>query len=567
MTVGIHGGHPMTTLVQPRFKGKTPAQGQKLRGGYYTPPPLAEYLARWAIRGPRERVLEPSCGDGIFVVAALEALSSLASDPSCAEIVAVELLESEITKARNSVAERKPSTVQIEWHCSDFFATYSLLAAERPFDVILGNPPFIRFQYFNEEHRSVAFSLLRGVGYSPTKLANAWAAFIQLSIELLRPGGRLAMIVPAELLQVKYAAELRSALADKFDDVYLVGFRSLVFPEIQQEVVLLLAEGRSDGRATTGNIHTVEFRDGKELLRNTNLESAVRHLPAKVAAPGMKWTALFLSESSHRALVEASRAPGLIPLGDLTETAVGVVTGRNSFFVVSPKAVDEFAMADFVTPIVARTGNLQSLRFDRDDFANACSKGRSFVLDLTGKPEASFTSGLREYLGHGELEEVHLGYKCRIRKRWYDVPSIYRPDAFLFRQIHKHPLLVANHTSATSTDTIHRVRIKPGVDADRLAARFVNSLTFAWAEVCGRSYGGGVLELEPREADELPIPQSDDGPVSAQLDELLRLGWFEQALELNDAARLRGATGLTSQQVQDIRDAWVFLRDRRTERR
>lgn len=49
---------------------------QKLRGGYYTPKPTADFLARWAIRTSTAEVLEPSCGDGVFLEAAAEALSS-----------------------------------------------------------------------------------------------------------------------------------------------------------------------------------------------------------------------------------------------------------------------------------------------------------------------------------------------------------------------------------------------------------------------------------------------------------------------------------------------------------
>jgi hypothetical protein len=56
-----------------------------------------------------------------------------------------------------------------------------------------------------------------------------------------------------------------------------------------------------------------------------------------------------------------------------------------------------------------------------------------------------------------------------------------------------------------------------------LAGIFFNSLTLAWAEVCGRSYGGGVLELEPREAEELPIPYSADIKIDrVKVESLLR---------------------------------------------
>ena len=49
------------------------------------------------------------------------------------------------------------------------------------------------------------------------------------------------MVVPAELLQVTYAGELREYLARKYSHLTLVTFRRLVFAGVQQEIVLLLA--------------------------------------------------------------------------------------------------------------------------------------------------------------------------------------------------------------------------------------------------------------------------------------------------------------------------------------
>ena len=45
----------------------------KLRGGYYTPMDLAHWLCAWAIRSVDDRILEPSCGDGVFLEAAARA--------------------------------------------------------------------------------------------------------------------------------------------------------------------------------------------------------------------------------------------------------------------------------------------------------------------------------------------------------------------------------------------------------------------------------------------------------------------------------------------------------------
>lgn len=103
-------------------------------------------------------------------------------------------------------------------------------------------------------------------------------------------------------------------------------------------------------------------------------------------------------------------------------------------------------------------------------------------------------AALSRYVSEGEAAGVHLGYKCRIRKKWWAAPSVWVPDAFLLRQIYDHPRIVANDARATSTDTIHRVRIIGNTDARALAAASINSATFAFAE-----WGIGLPPVTSRE--------------------------------------------------------------------
>lgn len=549
---------------------KVPASAQKLRGGYYTPTPLADYLAAWAIRDGNERILEPSCGDGNFIEASLKRLTDIAGKTGSVATVlcAVEIASKEISKAKQRTNRYGHLAQRISWKRGDFFRIFGSLATEEKFDVVIGNPPFIRFQYFHDNSREVAFCHLRAAGYRPTKLANAWAAFVQLSIELLKPGGRLAFVLPAELLQVHYARELREKLTRVFEHIILIGFHQIVFPEIQQEVVLLLAEGKREQAGAPSNIHTLQYKDGHALLQLSNLDQAVSHLPTKHSRNGVKWTALFLGDRIFKALDEAERSSTTNRLGDLVDVDVGIVTGRNSFFVIQADQTQELKVNGYVVPIVGRTSALKSIRFTKRDFQKYSEKYASQLLDLKQIPEDKFSKELQSYIESGEKIEVNLGYKCRIRSRWYDVPSVYIPDAFLFRQIHMAPLLVANRAAVTSTDTIHRVRVRAGIDVNLLCASSINSLTFAWAEVCGRSYGGGVLELEPGEAEELPLPYEYAAPLDIEkIDSLLRAGKLGTALDYTDKILLQQGLGFDKSTIRSIRAAWVELRDRRQNRR
>ena len=193
------------------FPSKIAPSSAKLRGGYYTPAPIARFLANW-VGDAGGRILEPSCGDG----AILEPLVEVAS-----QVTGIELDELEAAKA----LDRCPAAA-IE--NADFFEWLDepQLGA---WDGLAGNPPFIRFQHWTAPTRDLAFDLMRVVGMRPTKLTNAWVPFVVASTLALRDGGRLGLVVPAEVMQVNYASELRAFLVDELSELTVVTFKRLVF--------------------------------------------------------------------------------------------------------------------------------------------------------------------------------------------------------------------------------------------------------------------------------------------------------------------------------------------------
>jgi adenine-specific DNA methylase len=404
--------------------------------------------------------------------------------------------------------------------------------------------------------------MMKSAGLRPNRLTNAWVPFTVASALALRPGGRIGLVVPAELLQVTYAAELRGFLVDIFEELTAVAFRTLLFDGVLQEVVLLMGT-RGDGPAA---ISVVEVDDAASLPCPASKATRVPHAPA-LLHDREKWTRYLLPPAEIEALRLASNASGLRRLGDFAEVDVGVVTGRNSFFVLQPGQADQLGLRDQCVALVSKSAHVRGTALTETDFRRLeAEDARCLLLAVSETAALDDNPALRSYVAVGEAGEVNLGYKCSIRRKWWVVPSVWTPDAFLLRQIYDHPRIIANLAGATSTDTIHRVRTL-GADPRALAAASINSATFAFAEVLGRSYGGGVLELEPREAEELPFPEP--GVMSeaeiTRVEELVGAGELLAALELVDQALLIDR-GMPVELVVRLRGLWHRLRDRRLAR-
>lgn len=111
---------------------------EKLRGGFYTPEPIAAFILKWAFNENKKLdILEPSCGDGVF----LKEIKKGNYEYNC--LTAIEFDEVEAEKSK-SVGLYKSTIVNEDFH-------KYCINTERKFDLIVGNPPYIRYQYFNRE--------------------------------------------------------------------------------------------------------------------------------------------------------------------------------------------------------------------------------------------------------------------------------------------------------------------------------------------------------------------------------------------------------------------------------
>jgi len=549
--------------------GRTAGNGDKLRGGYYTPPAVARRLARWAIRSGNDRILEPSCGDGVFLAAAADELvcHGICAKKRERQLVGIELIPAEADKASTRMA-CSPVAQNVRVIAGDFFAW---LKSQEPggFDVVLGNPPFIRYQQFLEPSRTLAMEFMQARDLRPNRLTNIWVPFVVAVTALLRPGGRIAMVLPAELLQVSYAAQLRQYLVDNFGRITIYACNEMFFPDAEQEVVLLLAENRLPAQSSANrcDISLVEAASIDELLTgnpNTERSEADRKY---IQHDTEKWLKYLLGRREIDLMRSLRRHEAIGVLADHASVDIGVVTGKNEFFVLTREQVREYGLEDFVIPLVGRSVQLPGAVLRKQEHESLARQGkRVHLLHLNGRPAERFTTGVRDFVAWGERSGFHAGYKCRIRDPWYYVPSVWEPDCFFFRQIYDFPRVVVNKAGATSTDTIHRMRCKG--NGTRIASSLYTHLTAASAEIEGRSYGGGVLELEPTEAERLLVPKRLNGAMAIdEADKLIRQGRLPEVLEHNDRVILQEALGLSERECAMLKRIWSKMRNRRRARK
>ena len=174
--------------------------------------------------------------------------------------------------------------------------------------------------------------------------------------------------------------------------------------------------------------------------------------------------------------------------------------------------------------------------------------------------------GAQEYIRLGEQQGLQLRYKCRIRNPWYVVPSIWPADVAMLKRAHNTPRIISNDAKALTTDTAYRLTMLSSEKGNtaRFVWNFVNSLTALSAELEGRHYGGGVIEMVPSEIERLVLPYAVGGAEELNtLDRQYRDGMsVHDILEAQDQITLQ-AVGVSAGQVKVLNAAWQRLKRRR----
>ncbi|MHB8741166.1 MAG: N-6 DNA methylase [Coriobacteriia bacterium] len=546
-------------------EGVNPQAASKARGAFFTPPEMAEFIAHWALRAPEDRVLEPSCGEAAFLVPAIDQLSALGqSDLGIShQVWGAELHAPSAKIACKMIRSSTGIDISDRVRVGDFFE--ARVERDLPWmDACIGNPPYIRYQSFAGDARRRGREAALAAGVRIDGLASSWAPFTVHAASFLRPGGRLGLVLPAELLSVNYAAPVRRYLLDHFGCVRVILFEERVFPDVLEEVVLLLAEGegpcdRFDIVQVTGlsDLATLEKREW-----STSPDAG-------------KWTKLLLPEPTREAVVAIDAVGGFTPLGDAGTISIGMVTGGNDYFCISEaeRLAHNLSPAQVRRMLPPGSKHARGIDYTSAHWEEARDEGARVWLF---SPSTYPSNAARAYIRQGEELELDQAYKCRVRTPWFRVPAVNAPDLFMVYMANEGPRFIENPSRLLNVNSVHGLYLNAAYRdlASVLPTASLTTFTLLGAELVGRSYGGGLLKLEPREALNLPVPSAallkrcKRKLMNAKptVDAHLRHGRFNEAVQVVDYIILVQGMSLGPDVVDGVRQGREHLFGRRKKR-
>lgn len=498
-------------------------------GAFYTPSSVTNVLCEWAIQSSSDVILEPSFGGCTFLESAIRRTKKLGQSS------AKNIFGCDIDSSAFSVLRSKSKNLAVENfdHC-DFLRWDGSKISDRKVDVVIGNPPYVRYSKLNEEGKETIEWWENKSGRRLSRLANLWAYFTYHALSFLREGGRLAWVLPASLLTAKYAEDLRVELSKRFRRIAYIKLTERIFltEGTEERAVILLAEDFSPRNLTAQtNILHVEYCEGLQqaIARWANEASSRSEEERKSGRPSVSQIPIY-----------GENRLNLHEFGELATVSIGAVTGNSKFFIKSLREWKEIGISGkHLKYIAPRSRWLSGLSLtSQDSLAHAAADVACFAL---APPENPRALALLNYLGTYPATEIQYNATFSKRPKWFRFLEDEKPDALLAFMTHLGPKLVLNDVGVDATNSLYRVYFKSSSPHERklIAISFQTSFTQLAAERAGRALGSGALKLEPRHFKSLPIllPQRSAQDIDAtfnRIDAAVRYGNSDEARKIAD---------------------------------
>jgi len=271
------------------YEDLIPGEERHQLGQFYTPKPIAELIVKWCVRSPDDRVLDPGCGSGTFLVEAYKRLAELKLKKPWGEVkhvsgdvhrqilrqlYGVDLNEfpAHLTAMNLAMKNVRAPSPEMYVFVRDYFTImpgqqvltpYKVRTVEgekpvevvfKDFNAVVGNPPYTRWTEIPENTQNRILDFLKKTiskyGLTPQVSRGVepgiYVYWIMHSTGFLKEGGRLGMIISDSWLQTDYGVGFFKFLLDNYKVHAVIDISARVFPVPLIGACIILLEKASN---------------------------------------------------------------------------------------------------------------------------------------------------------------------------------------------------------------------------------------------------------------------------------------------------------------------------------
>lgn len=441
-------------------------------------------------RGRKLRMLETSMGIGSFVASTMMVMSGRIK-----EICGYEL-DADFYDAAAKIWDGQPVNVVHE----DFTK-----AKPNPiYDFVISNPPYVRHHALGAAEKVRLQKYVHdALGIRISGLAGLYCHFMLLSYLWMKPGAVGAWLIPSEWMTVNYGSALREFLTRKV--------RILRIHRFDAEDVRF-----SDALVSSCVVWFKKVNPVDEEVRFTfgpDIENPARESHVRLAnlCESNKWPP------------QNRRQSTVSKLGEHFVIRRGIATGDNSYFVLPEEAAKKLQIPKrFLKPMLPSPRYLTVDRVMSDAQGVPSNAIRQFLFDCTGVSESDLPDAVRHYLEFG-ANTTGKKKLCSSRNVWYEQEQR-QPTHFLCSYMGRgdgiaSPVrFILNDSKAIAANSFLMLYPKDSLKEILMTSkgseeevwRILAGIPPSDIKACGRSYGGGLYKVEPKELANVPCGALSD---------------------------------------------------------
>jgi adenine-specific DNA-methyltransferase len=503
---------------------------KKKLGAFYTPDKTSDFILSLIKNENTKTFLEPSFGDGSF-------LRSIKKHSPTSRITAIDIDENAVSKF---TAVNDISNIQI--FCRNFLEIKNI-----SFDCAVGNPPFVRQRSLSESEINAANEIIvKNLGDNFPKDVSLWLPFLIHSIDLLNKNGSLGFVLPYEITFVNYANDIWSYICKRFGSVKVIRIKERIFPEIMQEVIILILEKKGGVSASVNykGYKNIDEASDKKHLFNVDITIDQIRTNKKI----FKY-ALISEFSSY--LWNEKILPNTIVTREVCDFHIGYVSGHKEFFHPTRETIKNYSISQ--SHLIDTIAQPQTMKNKGIFTSNIINPDNLFYPDLEKSKYE-----VQSYIKYGETIGVQNRYKCKIRKHWYKVPLVKKSD-LLMSVFNDAPILMVNDAGYLCTNSILCGYLKNTLTAD-FSAAWYSPLTSLSIELEVHSLGGGMLVFVPNEVGNIRMLKPFAGHEKNTTTDFLMRSKNHSLAYLNGTKEMKNILQLTNSEIDEILSATEELK-------